>query len=119
VEKYTYKFLRDETAGGMDCHVIERIPTDQDSGYTRQTAWIDKVEFRLMKVDYYDRKGELLKTLTADGYKSYGADYWRAGSFNMVNHQTGKSTELVWSDYTFTQGLKDSDFSQSALKRSR
>lgn len=119
VEKYTYKYLRDETAGGWDSYVIERIPTDENSGYTKQVVWVDKAEFRLMKVDYYDRKGELLKTLTADDYKPCGRDFWRAGTFNMLNHQTKKSTDLVWSDYVFTQGLKESDFSQSALKRSR
>lgn len=119
VEKYTYKYLRDESMGGLDCYVIERIPTDENSGYTKQISWIDKAEYRLMKVDYYDRKGELLKTLTADGYQTFGKDFWRAGRFTMTNHQTRKSTDLVWSDYVFTQGLTERDFDQSALKRAR
>jgi hypothetical protein len=29
VEKYTYKYLRDETCEGMDCFVIERVPEDK------------------------------------------------------------------------------------------
>ena len=34
------------------------------SGYTRQVAWVDQEEFRNFKVDFYDRKDALLKTLT-------------------------------------------------------
>ena len=36
VEKYTYKFLRDDSLGEMDVFVFERYPVDKKSGYTRQ-----------------------------------------------------------------------------------
>ena len=61
VEKYTYKYLRDENIDGLDCFAVERYPVDKKSGYTRQTAWIDKQEYRVLKVDYYDRKDERLE----------------------------------------------------------
>ena len=63
VEKYNYKHLRDETFDGKDCYVVERIPMDKYSGYTKQVAWIDKAEYRALKIDFYDRKKSLLKTL--------------------------------------------------------
>ncbi len=119
VEKYTYKRLKDEAINGQDCYVIERFPVDKKSGYTKHVAWIDKQEFRVLKTDYYDRKSSLLKTFTASGYKAYGDNYWRADKFLMVNHQTGKSTELVWRDYQFTQGLKASSFTSARLKNAR
>ena len=34
VEKYTYKYLRDEELNGVDCFVIERFPAYEHSGYT-------------------------------------------------------------------------------------
>jgi hypothetical protein len=37
----------------------------------------------------------------------------------MVNHQTGKSTDLLWEEYEFTTGLSESDFNQNSLKRAR
>ena len=116
VEKYTYKHLRDETYQGQMCHVIERYPTDKASGYSRQIVWIDTQEYRQWKVDYYDRKDSLLKTLVSDGFQSYGEGFWRADRFFMENHQTGKTTELVWSDYRFTQGLKDREFHSTKLR---
>ena len=37
----------------------------------------------------------------------------------MVNHLTGKSTVLIWTDYRFGTGLEDSDFTQTGLRRAR
>lgn len=117
VDKYSYKYLRKEACGDMECFVVERYPLYEYSGYTKQVTWIDTAEFRVIKVDFYDRKSELLKTLTYEGYKQYLDQYWRADRFSMKNHQTGKSTDIVWKDYRFRVGLQDSDFTQENLKR--
>jgi len=119
VEKYTYKYLRDETLNGIDCFVIERYPAYEHSGYTRQVGWINKAEYRPEKIVFYDRKNTLLKTLTYDGYQQYLDKFWRADQMDMENHQTGKSTTLTWSDYQFKTGLKDSDFNKNSLKRAK
>ena len=119
VEKYTYKYLHDENYKGMDCFVIERDPVDPNSGYTRQVIWIDKAEYRPQKIDYYDRKNSLLKTLTFSDYRQFLGRYWRAYDMYMENHQTGKSTRLTWSDYQFKTGLTERDFNRSSLKRIR
>jgi outer membrane lipoprotein-sorting protein len=115
VEKYKYKYIKDEKIGDMDCFLIERYPVDKDSGYTKQQVWIDKAEYRAQKIDYYDRKGQLLKTFTPSGYKKYLDKYWRPDKMNMVNHQTGKSTELQWNNYKFKTGLKEADFTRTRL----
>lgn len=119
VEKYTYQYLRDEQYNGLDCFVIERKPVDEYSGYTRQVVWIDKEEYRYQKIDFYDRKNVLLKTLTYNKYQQYLGQYWRASDMYMVNHQTGKTTRLLWQNYKFRSGLKDNDFDPSSLKRVR
>ncbi|MEN8263475.1 MAG: outer membrane lipoprotein-sorting protein [Nitrospirota bacterium] len=118
VEKYTYKWIRDEEYEGQDCFVVELYPVDRkNSGYTRQLTWIDKKEYRNLKVEFYDRKNSHLKTLIFSGYQKYLGKYWRAGEMHMVNHPNGKSTRLQFSDYKFQTGLKDKDFSKNSLKR--
>lgn len=119
VAKYTYRYLREETVDGVDMFVIERDPVDEDSGYTRQVVWYDQAEYRPMKVDYYDRKDALLKTLTFHDYRQYLDRFWRADEMRMVNHQTGKSTTLLWSDYQFGNGFTERDFDRNTLKRVR
>ncbi len=119
IEKYTYKWLRDETYEGMECFVFERYPAYKNSGYTRQVAWLDKKEYRLLKIDFYDRKNTLLKTQTFRGYHQYLSQYWYPDEMFMQNHQTGKTTLLKWSDYKFKNGFKDKDFNKNSLKRAR
>jgi outer membrane lipoprotein-sorting protein len=118
VSKYKYNYLREEACGrGWKCHVIERIPAYKHSGYTKQVTWIDTKEYRPVKVMYYDRKRALLKTLTATGFKQYLGKFWRPSLMSMVNHQTGKSTTLQWTNYKFKTGLSARDFNKNALKR--
>jgi len=117
VDKYTYKYLRDENIGDAATFVTERYPTDKNSGYTKQVAWVEQTNYLVLKVEYYDRKGALLKTLTATDFNQYLNKFWRAHKLEMVNHQSGKSTILEFSDYQFQTGLKSSDFSKNALKK--
>lgn len=119
VEKYDYRYIKDENLNGTDTFVVENYPKDKYSGYKRRVTWIDKAEYRIQKIDFYDRKNALLKTLNFNKYKQYLGKYWRAQQMVMVNHQSGKSTELRWQDYRFRTGLKPRDFNKNALKRAR
>lgn len=119
VEKYRYRFLHDEVVNGEPMFVVERIPVDRKSGYSRQVTWIDKAEYRLRRVDYYDRKGDLLKTMDLLDYQQHLGRYWRAGEMVMTNHQTGRSTALLFQNFRFRVGLTDNHFTRGALSRIR
>ena len=119
VEKFTYKYLRDEACGELKCTVVERKPAEKGSGYTRQIVWRDKDELRIWKIQYFDRKNAHLKTLTLGKYERYLDRYWRAAEMTMENRLTGKSTTMRWSDFKFRTGLRRGDFSQAGLKRVR
>ncbi len=119
LNKFDYVYLRSEPCGDLACDVIERRPRYEYSGYTRQLTWVDQDVFQIRKVEFYDRRGDLLKTLTLAEYREYGDGYWRAHLLSMVNHQTRKSTDLVYSDYRFKTGLRDGDFVKGVLARVR
>lgn len=118
-EKYTYRYLQGGKHDGLACHLIERFPVNPDSGYSRQVVWVEVERAIPWRIDYYDRKNELLKTLTYSGYSLYQERFWRPDRAVMVNHQVGKSTSVDYSDYAFATGLSDQDLSVTALKRSR
>jgi hypothetical protein len=115
VAKYDYQLLGEERFDDRQHFVVQRIPRDPKSGYTRHVVWLDQAEYRLFRVQYYDRKGSLLKTLDISDYQRFQARYWRPGRMDMVNHQTGKSTTLLWSDYSFANGFSERDFNRNSL----
>lgn len=119
VEKYKYKFIKDDKYNGRDVFVLEQYPQYKKSGYTKQVAWIDKEMYQPLKIEFYDRKRSLLKTLTQHEYKKYLNKYWRPARLEMVNHQTGKSTTLLWKSYKFKNGFRKRDFDRNSLKRAK
>lgn len=119
LEKFTYRWVREEACGEFVCDVVERTPRYEHSGYTRQLSWVDQSVFQVRQVEFYDRKGSLLKTLTLDEYRQYDGGYWRAHRLAMVNHVSGKSTDLLYDTFEFGTDLSESDFVKSALERAR
>jgi outer membrane lipoprotein-sorting protein len=118
LNKFTYKYVGEEELDGMTMDVIERFPRYENSGYTKQKSWIDQDIFQPRKVEFYDRKDALLKTLVLSDYRDYDG-VWRAHSLKMVNAQNGKETELVYDDFQFKTGLGANDFEQGVLRRLR
>lgn len=120
VEKFSYRYIGQEQMDGVDCFLVERTPRDDFSGYSRQQVWLDQAELRVLRIEYFDRRDSLLKTLTIDQYARYEDQFWKAGRMNMTNHQTDRSTELFWRNYRFRTGLMDErDFSTNSLLRVR
>jgi outer membrane lipoprotein-sorting protein len=119
VKKFKYNYLRDEVHENIDCFVLELYPQYEHSGYTRQQVWIDKERYIPLRIDFFDRKNALLKTLENKGYQQYLQQFWRPDEVVMTNHQNGKSTVLLWANYRFKTGLTDRDFDRNALKRAR
>lgn len=117
VDKFKYKFIKDDQLNGRPVYVMERYPQYEKSGYTKQVVWIDKDMLQPLKIEYYDRKESLLKTLTQHEYKLHLKKYWRPARLEMVNHQTNKSTTLLWESYKFNNGFSDRDFDRNSLQR--
>ena len=116
--KFTYTWIRSEKCGSATCDVIERIPTYKKSGYSRQLVWINSKTLQAETVQFFDRAGNHVKTMTSSGWKKYSG-YWRQASLTMVNHRNGKSTVLKFSNWKFKTGLTDRDFKSTALQNLR
>jgi hypothetical protein len=55
--------VREEGLDGRDCWVIESKPRDADYQYSKMVSWIEKSTRIALKIELYDRKGELAKLL--------------------------------------------------------
>lgn len=119
VNKFTHRFLRTQSIEGVDYFVVEQVPRDNLSGYTRQVLWLDQEHLRVMRAEFYDKKSALLKVLVLSDYQQHLDHYWRAHRLHMHNVQTGSETTLSVSAMHFKTGLSESSFSQNGLKRIR
>ncbi len=119
VDKFTWTLLAEEACGDMTCFKLESRPKYDRSGYTRRVVWVDSSEYRVHKIEFYDRKDAKLKTLTYGDYRQYEGKHWRAHVWSMKNHQAGKNTVLSFSDFKFGNGYTEQDFSKGALESVR
>ena len=119
LNKFDYRYIGAETSGGIQCDVLERLPRYKNSGYTRQIAWVDQTDYQIRKVEFYDRRGDLLKVLELKDYRAYENGVWRAHLLVMTNIRTNKQTDLVYGDYEFGVGLSENDFVKGRLSRLR
>jgi len=114
VEKYEYTYLRKEKCGAEECALIERRPREEDSVYSKQLVWMDS-EYRIVRVDYFDRKQALYKRLTLKNFQKHIEKIWRPGTLSMENLQNKRSTEINFENFKFRTGLKKSDFNSDSL----
>lgn len=115
-ERYTYHYVEEKSCAKLTCHVYERTPIDENSGYSKQIVYTDTQYYRVHKIEFFDRKGAHQKTLTRSGYEAFG-EFWRAAQWTMINHLSGKSTAIVWRDRRFGAGFEPGDFEKNAMKR--
>jgi len=118
LNKFDYRYVGEEACGDLTCDVIERTPRYENSGYTKQVSWVDQTDFQIRKVEFYDRRGGLLKVLELKDYRNYEG-IWRAHQLSMTNVQTNKQTDLVYGDFSFGIGLSENDFVKGRLSRLR
>ncbi len=117
VKKYNYEGKAEEVVvNGISMYKTYSTPISKYSGYTKLLSWIDKKTFLIQKIEYYDRKKELLKTAYFNRYKIFG-DVYRISKITMKNIQNDKTTILVWSEEKIKNGLKNRDFHKRYLKK--
>jgi outer membrane lipoprotein-sorting protein len=110
----THTFLREEEKDGYQTWVIESIPRGSDY-FAKKTTWIDKDSHLVVREEYLDAKGELLKVLevskieTADGFPT-------AVERRMTTPRKSNNTLIVFSSIDYNQGIKAEIFSERYLK---
>jgi len=118
VDDFRYTYVREESCedGALVCDVIDRVPEDSHSAYSRQRVWVDQSARRIFRIDYFDRKETLLKTFSARDFRLYDDRYWRPMEVVMHNQQSGNVTILSYSRIEFGTGLSVANFHRNTLR---
>ncbi|MEE9165868.1 MAG: outer membrane lipoprotein-sorting protein [Candidatus Neomarinimicrobiota bacterium] len=118
IDEDTYELIGEEVAFDRDCYKVEAIPREKGSNYSKTIVLVSKDQWLVRKVEYYDRKGRLLKILEIPEIRKDGA-YWTTRNLVMENVQKSHRTVLDVSDVTYDSGIDDHFFTERFLKRSR
>lgn len=114
-ENFNNKVTADPQSGNKDILLIESTAKSKnDSSYGKIKTWVDTKQERLLKTEFYDTQGELLKVMTFDNYKKF-ANVWRAQSINVKNVKKNRSTVLQLEKLS-TKNLDDDEFSIDSLE---
>ena len=116
IEEDLHTLLREELVDGSDCWVLESIPRDPDDAYSKKISWIRQDASVPVKVEFYDRMGSLLKTLTASDIRIEG-EFWTTGRLVMINHLRDHKTIITMEEIDYNLELNETMFTVPALER--
>ncbi|HKK48718.1 MAG TPA: outer membrane lipoprotein-sorting protein [Alkalispirochaeta sp.] len=119
IDEYQYELLRDEEYEGRPVHVVETTPNDPDtSQYSRLVQWVDRERWLPLKIEFYDKDGELLKVNSVSRVERVQG-YWTVINNTMENVQTGHRTELAIQRFQYDENLPNSLFTTNFLETGR
>ncbi|MBI2381222.1 MAG: outer membrane lipoprotein-sorting protein [Gammaproteobacteria bacterium] len=120
VGDYRQKLVGDEVLLERPCHVIEREPASPETltktGYNKLKVWVDKENHLVMRQDFFDVKGVLVKQMrtlsvaTIDGIDSI--------MLSETEHFIdGTRSEMRFNQLKYNIELDDKLFTQAAIRR--
>ncbi len=116
-DAYRFERVADEACGELQCYVVDRFPGEGlESSYSKTRLWIDTTHYRPFKADFFDASGKQLKTMQAFDYSQFDERFWNPARVVMTNVQTGKATELVSLELKINTGVKESEFTELAIR---
>ncbi len=109
-----HKLLREEGYLGTQTYVVESVPKEKESIYSKKVSWISKDNWTVLKIDYYDRNAKLLKKQMIEWQSLDNFSVWK--KTEVINVQNGHKTIFEVSDLHVNGGLQDEDFTERSLK---
>lgn len=114
----TYKLLREEEYGRTLCYVIEGIPKDTKSEYSKTNVWVEKNTKHLVKIAFYDRKNVLVKIMEMSNYEAtQGVDTPRITKMTTLATNTATTINIIKMQYNMN--IPDKIFTPRYLEQGR
>ena len=118
VEEDSHRLIGEETVDGHLCWVVESVPREEGYMYSRRVSRIRQDIHMVIMVEYYDRRGGLMKTFSIPRLEEIDG-IWTAREMVMENIQKKHKTVLRFDDIVYNEPVEDSFFSVATLERGR
>ncbi|MBN1927508.1 MAG: outer membrane lipoprotein-sorting protein [Prolixibacteraceae bacterium] len=120
-DDFTYTLAGEEIVNRLSCWKIESscktAALENEYGYSKRIAFIEKENNLTQKIQYYNRAGELLRTQTISEYKLQSNDSYFAYHMKMENEQNGRSSVMAVDQLQIGSTLPEARFSPAMIEQ--
>ena len=116
IDEDEHILLGEEKLGDKDCWKIKSIPKEEDAIYSETVSWIRKDALKAVRIEFYDRMGELQKTLTITDLRKTGP-FWTVYGMEMQNHQRNHRTLITIQEMEYDIPIPENHFTVASLER--
>ena len=114
VDEETHQLLGSKEYEGNRCFLVESVPTKKKLLHGKRVSWIDQQRFIPLKIEYYDKKGSLWKTLHIEWQDKDGVWFWKKAE--VTNKNADYKTFISIDEVMVNLGLRERDFTRVSLK---
>jgi len=117
LDDYTYTLLKEGDYKGRPVYVVESVATPErmkKTRYSKSQTWIDAERFVALKVQMYDKQGNLVKRMQV-GKMELINDIWVTRSLTMFNLIAQRLTNMKLEAITFGVEIDEGFLTQRAL----
>ncbi len=120
VNDYTHEIIAEDTVGGRICYKIKMIAKPEAVVvWGHQIRWIAKKDFLVMRAEYYDEDGYLVRTEIGSDIKTMDGRVIPTKLELIPEDEPGHKTVVVINDIKFNVPIAEDFFSQQNMKNLR
>jgi hypothetical protein len=114
----SHALLREESTGGAACYVIQSVPKDASYQYSKMVQWLAKDSKIVMKIELYDKRNALVKTVEMSGSKD-AQGRLTPHVTKITTHAAGTSTTINMEIIKYDDPIPEAVFTTGYLETGR
>jgi hypothetical protein len=116
IDEDEHILVGEEMVGDRKCWVVRSLPREENAMYSETKSWIWQDALKAIRIEFYDRMGELQKTLTINDIRKTGP-YWTVYGMEMQNHQRDHRTLIIIQQMEYDINIPENQFTVASLER--
>lgn len=117
LDDFTFSITGDEEVVGRKCKLVESVPKNPaDEPYSKVVMAVDPADALIVRTQFYDPKGKLLKVWTVDKLEKVQG-YWTPLVNSVVNVQDNSRSKLEITEVKYNVDIADEVFTKPYLER--
>jgi negative regulator of sigma E activity len=117
VGAFQFNIVGEDEVGGRRCKLVESLPLNPaDEPYSKVVMAVDPSDLLIMRTQFFDQKGRLLKVWTVDKLEKVDG-YWTPLVHSVANVQDKTRSKLEINEIRYNTDIPDEVFTKPHLER--